>query len=128
MRAGDNVGDDFGILGIWDRGFENADDGGRPIAHGPAAEPDGFAEDGRIFLESGRPETIREDDHARRFGTVVLRSDETAKDRVEAHDFELGAANDASSTFARLTHAAPGETAGPDTANPPQAFNTHTQI
>src|SRR5258708_34591410 len=112
MRAGDNVGDDFGILGIWDRGFENADDGGRPIAHGPAAEPDGFAEDGRIFLESGRPETIREDDHARRFGTVVLRSDETAKDRVKAQDFEVGATDDASLNFARLTPADHGETDG----------------
>src|SRR5258708_31115085 len=122
MRAGDNVGDDFGILGIWDRGFENADDGGRPIAHGPAAEPDGFAEDGRIFLESGRPETIREDDHARRFGTVVLRSDETAKDRVEAHDFEVGAANDASLNFARLTQADHVETARQQIAERPQVL------
>ena len=32
MRTGDDVGDDFGVLGIWDGGFEDADDGGRPIA------------------------------------------------------------------------------------------------
>src|SRR5439155_24881491 len=91
VRAGNDVGDDFGMLGIGNRGFEDADDGGRSTAHGPAAEPDGFAEDGRIFLKSGRPEAIRENDDAGSLGTVVLRSDETTEDRVEAHDFEVGA-------------------------------------
>src|SRR5712692_6013721 len=83
MRAGDDVGDDFGILGIWDGGFEDADDGGRAIAHGPAAKPDGFAEDARIFPKSGRPETIGENDDPGSFGTVVLTADETTEDRVE---------------------------------------------
>src|SRR2546425_12434894 len=101
MRAGDDVGDDFGVLGIWDGGFEHADDGGRPIAQHTAIEANGFAEDGRIFLKSGRPETIRENDDAGSFGTVVLRSDETTEDRVEGHDFEVRAADDASSNFAR---------------------------
>src|SRR5258708_15354407 len=96
VRAGDDVGDDFGILGIWDGGFEDADDGGRPIAHGPAAEADGFAEDGRIFLETGRPETIRENDDAGSFGTIVLRFDGTTEDRVKTQDFERGAPDDTS--------------------------------
>src|SRR6266403_974719 len=105
MRAGDDVGDDFGILGIGDGGFEDADDGGRAIAHGPAAKPDGFADDARIFPKSGRPETVREHDDPGSLGTVVLWSDETAEDRVEAHDFEEGAVDDASLNFARLTQA-----------------------
>src|SRR6267378_8103073 len=92
VRAGDDVGYDFGILGIGDGGFEDADDGGGSIAHGAPAEAKGFAHDARIFPKSGRPETIGENDDTGGFGTVVLRSDEPAKDRVEAHDFEEVAA------------------------------------
>jgi hypothetical protein len=105
MRAGDDVGDDLGICGIGDGGFEDADDGGRPIAKDTAIEANGSANDGRIFFESGGPETIREHNDAGRFGTVVLRSDETAENGVEAHDFEIGAANDPSLNFARFTQA-----------------------
>src|SRR5437867_6982261 len=95
MRTCDDVGDEFGILGVGDGGFEDADDGGRTIAHKPAVEPDGFAQDGRIFSKSGSPETIRENDDASSLRTVVLGSDETAEDRVEAHDIKEGAADDA---------------------------------
>jgi hypothetical protein len=56
VRAGDDIGDDFGVLGIWDAGFEDADDGGRPIAKDAAIEANGFADDRRIFFKSGRPE------------------------------------------------------------------------
>src|SRR5580700_11004897 len=112
VRAGDDVGDDFGILGIGDARFEDADDGGRAIAHGPAAEPDGSAKDGRIFPKSGRPESIRENDDAGSFGTVVLRSDETTEDRVETHDFQVGAAGDASLNNAWLAQADHGELEG----------------
>ena len=52
MGAGDNVGNDFSIRGIWDRGFEDADDSGRSIAEA-TAEADGLTNDGRIALESG---------------------------------------------------------------------------
>jgi len=76
MRAGDYVGDDFGILGIWNAGFQDANDCRRPITY--AAEANGFAEDRRILAKSSRPETICENDDAGSFGTVVLRSDETA--------------------------------------------------
>ncbi len=48
MRAGDHVGDDFSILGIWHAGFEDADDCRRPITY--ATQANGFADDGRIFL------------------------------------------------------------------------------
>src|SRR5258707_4454771 len=63
MGAGDNVGDDFGILGIRDRGFEDADDSGSSIAEA-TAKANGFTDDRRIALESGRPKTIGQDDHA----------------------------------------------------------------
>ena len=93
VRAGDDVGDNLGVRGIWDRGFKDADDGGGTIAN--AAEANGFADDVRIFVESGRPETIGEHDDASSVGAVVSRSEETAEDRMKAHDFEVVAADDA---------------------------------
>ena len=93
MRAGDHVGDDFGILGIWDAGFEDADDCRRPITY--ATQANGFADDGRILVKSGRPETIRENDDAGSFGTVILRPDETPEDGMKAHHVEIRAADDA---------------------------------
>src|SRR5712691_2786063 len=54
MGAGNNVGNDFSIRGILDRGFEDADDSGRSIAEA-AAEADGLTNHGRIALESGGP-------------------------------------------------------------------------
>ena len=128
MRAGDDVGDDFRILGIGDGGFQNADDGGRAITHGPAAKPDGFAEDGRIFHKSRRPETIGENDDAGSLGTVVLTADETTEDRVEAHDFEEGAVDDASLNYARLTQADHGELDGREFTERAQGFDAGAQI
>ena len=64
MRAGDDIGDDLGVLGICDAWFEDADDGRRPIAKDTTIKANGLADDGRIFLESGRPETIGENDDA----------------------------------------------------------------
>src|SRR5271167_3121494 len=92
MRTCGDVGYDFGILGIGDGGFEDADNSGRPIAKDTAIEANGFADDGRIFPKSGGPETIGEDDNALGFRTVVLRSDETTEDRVKPHDVEVVAA------------------------------------
>src|SRR5216684_4973055 len=93
VRTGDDVGHDFGILGIRDGGFEDADDGGRSIAHGAPAEAKRFADDGRILPKGGCPETIRENGDAGSFGSVILRSDETAEDRVQTHNFEVVAAD-----------------------------------
>src|SRR5260370_13207843 len=102
VRDGDDVGDNFGFLRIGDAGFEDADDGAVPIAHRPAAKPEGFADDGRILPKSGCPETIGENNDAGSVGTVILRSDETPEDRVEAHDIEERAVDDASLHYARL--------------------------
>ena len=70
MRAGDHVGDDFGILRIWDARFEDANDCRRAITD--ATEANGFADDRRILVKSGRPETVGENDDAGSFRTVVL--------------------------------------------------------
>src|SRR2546427_4871135 len=53
MRAGHHVGDDLGIRRIRYRRFQHADDSGRA-----RAEPDRFAENGRIAVEPGLPETV----------------------------------------------------------------------
>src|SRR5262245_55357894 len=67
-----------------------------------ASKANGFADDGRVFLKSGRPETVRENENAGSVGTVVLRSDETTEDKVEVHDFMVRAVDDARLNFARL--------------------------
>jgi hypothetical protein len=41
-------------MGICDAGFEDTDGGGRPIAKDTAIKANGFADDRRIFLKSGR--------------------------------------------------------------------------
>src|SRR5260370_28592842 len=112
VRAGDDVGDDFGILGIGDGRFEDSDDGSGAVTQGAPAEAHSSAENGRIFSKSGCPETMRENDDAGSFGTVVLRSDETAEDRVQAHNFEVGAADHAGLHYARLTQTDHSETDG----------------
>src|SRR5438477_312367 len=77
MGAGDNVGNDFSVRGILDRGFEDADDSRRSVAEA-AAEAKDFTHHRRIALESARPESIGQDDCASGFRTVVLRADEMA--------------------------------------------------
>src|SRR5208282_1683992 len=126
VRAGHDVGDDFGILGIRDGGFEDADDGGRAIAKAPKAN--GFADDGRILLKRGRPETISENDGSGSIGTVVLSANEATENRVEAHDFEVVSADDASLNFARLTQADHSETDGREIAERAQGFNAGAQV
>jgi hypothetical protein len=93
MRAGDDVGDDFGILGIWDARLEDANDCRRAITD--TTEANGFAYDRRILVKSGRPETVGENDDAGSFGTVVLRSDEATEHGMKAHHVEIRAADNA---------------------------------
>src|SRR5216683_4111967 len=126
MRAGDNVGNDFSIRGILDRGFEDADDSGRSIAE--AAEPDSLADHGRVALHHGRPETIGQDDYASSFSTVVLRADETTEDGMEAHHVEIGAVNDAGANFPGLAEADHGETDGGELAEGAYGFDACAQV
>src|SRR6266478_4733900 len=115
MRAGDNVGNDFSVGRILDRGFEDADDSGRSIAEA-TAEAKGFTDDGRIALESARPERISQNGDASGFRTIVLRADETAEDGVEAHHVKIGAVNHAGANFPGLVEADHGETDGGEVA------------
>src|SRR5215472_1679746 len=103
MGAGDHVGDDFGICGVWDGGFENTDDRARPITQEPTIQTHGLAEDGGILLESSGPKTIGENHNAGCIGTVVLRSDEPPENGVEADDVEVVAADNASLNFTGFT-------------------------
>ncbi len=128
VRAGNDVGHDFSLLGIGDGGFEDADDSGGSTSQEAAAEKNGFAEDARIFPKSGGPETIGENDDAGRFGAIVLRPDETAKDRVEADYVEVVAADDAGLDLAGFTQADHGGTEGGEVTERGQGFYAGAQV
>src|SRR5579863_10626188 len=98
--AGDDVGDDFSILGIGDARLEDTNDRRRAITDAP--ETNRFADDRRIFLESGVPETVGENHDAVSFGTVVLRADEATEHGAKAHHVEVRTADDATSNGTRL--------------------------
>src|SRR5882762_4737643 len=127
MGAGNNVGNDFGIRGVGDRGFEDADDRGRSIAE-TAAKAKGLTDDRGIALESGRPETIGQDDDAIGFRAVILRADETAEDGMEADHLKIGAVNDAGANFPGLAEADHGETDGGELAKRTERFDAYAQI
>src|SRR5271154_4804223 len=91
MRAGDDVGDDFGLLRVWDAGFEDANDFRRPFTY--AAQADGLANDRRVLAKSGGPETIGENDDSGGVGAIVHRPNETPKDRMKPHYIEKRAAD-----------------------------------
>src|SRR5260370_3583832 len=128
VRAGDDVGDDFGLLGIRDGGCEDANDSSGSTSHEAAAEKNGFADDARILPKSGGPEQIGENDDAGSFGAVVLRPDETPEDRVEAYYVEVVAADDAGLDLAGFTKADHGEREAGEVAERAQGFNAGAQI
>ena len=126
MRAGDHVGNDFGILGIGDARLEHANDGRRPITD--ATEANGFADDRRILAQSGRPETVGKNNDACSFRTVVLRSDEATEHGTKAHHVKIRAADNATSNGTRLTEADHGEVHGGEVAKRAQGFYAGAQI
>src|SRR6202158_3007061 len=126
MRTGDYVRDDLGILRIWDAGFEDANDGRRAVAY--AAEANGFADDRGVLVKRIRPETIGENDHAVGFGAVVLRSDEAAEHRMQAHHVEIRATNHATANGTRLTEADHGETHNGEVPERAHGFHAAAQI
>ncbi len=117
VRAGDDVGDDFGFGWIRHGRFENADDGGGARAAGIAGiEFDGLAEDGGIAVERGGPEAIGEHDGAGGVGAVIVRVEQAAEHRVQAHHFEIRAVHDAGADFARFAEADHAEADGGEVA------------
>src|SRR5436309_13029437 len=111
MRAGDHVGDDFSFSRIRDGRLENADDRG-----GPSTEADVLADDTGIGLESVFPEAIGEDRSAGGLGAIVAHVQQATQDGMEAHDFEVGAANDAGAYFAGFAESDQGEANGGEIA------------
>ncbi len=91
MRAGHHVRDDLGVGGIGDRWLEDTDHGGDA-----RTEADGLADHGRVAVERGDPEPVREDRGARGSGPVVLGVQQTAEHRMKAHHLEERATDDAS--------------------------------
>ena len=74
-----------------------------------AAEADRLAQHVGILFKNGRPETIGENDDAGGVGTIVLRANQAAENRMEAHHVEVGAAYHAALNFAGLAKADHGE-------------------
>src|SRR6266436_4146808 len=107
--AGHVVSHDFGIRGIRDRRFENADDRPRSSPHDTTAETYGLAENIRIAMKGGGPEAVGKNDDARCFRTIVLRSDEAAENGVKPHHVEIGSADNPRLDLARLTQADHGK-------------------
>src|ERR1700739_2212044 len=110
MRAGDYVGDDFGILRIGDARLKDSNNCRRAITG--ATEANGLAQDRRILVKRGRPETVGENDDAGSLGTVVLGRNEATEHGTKAHHVEIRAADDAASNRTRLTEADHGEVHG----------------
>src|SRR5271169_4975871 len=109
VRAGHDIGDDFGVGGIWNGRLEHADDGAAARPHGTAAEAHGFAEDARIAMKGGGPETIGQNDDAVSFRTIVLRADESAEDGMQPHHFKILAVDNARLNLARIAQANHGK-------------------
>src|SRR5258707_12256158 len=93
MGAGHNVGNDFSIGGILDRGFEDPDDSGRSIAEA-AAEAKDFTDDGRNALDSARPKPIGQDGDDSGVWNIFLRAHETAADGMRPHPGQIEYRND----------------------------------
>src|SRR5262249_58751390 len=67
-----------------------------------AAELNGLANNGRIFSERVRPETICKDNDAGSLRTIILRSDKASEHWTQSHHIEIRAVHHAAIDFARL--------------------------
>ena len=101
VRAGDNVGDDIRIGGVWNRWFQNSDDGcGANLPH--ATQPNHLSYYLGIATERGGPELVSEHDRASGARPIVSRVEQAPQHRLETHHFEVGAIDHAGVDFARF--------------------------
>src|SRR5215471_4107848 len=126
MWAGDDVGDDFGVLRIRDAGLEHTDYRCNSIAK--AAELNSLTEDRRIFVERVCPETIGENRNACCLGAVVLRTNKAPKHRMKTHHIKVGSADHARADFAGLAQPDHRETDHREVAEFTEALDAVAQI
>src|SRR5580693_6878339 len=99
MRAGHDIGDDLGLGGIWYGRLQHAHDGGRALA-----ELHGLADDGRIAVEGGLPEAVREHGGASSMRAVMAYVEHAYHLRVQPHHFEIRAAHDSRANLAGIAY------------------------
>src|SRR5580704_1331716 len=97
MRASHDIGDDLGLGGIWYGRLQHAHDGGRALA-----ELYGLADDGRIAVEGGLPEAVREHGGAGGIRAVIAHVEQASHLRVQPHHFEIRAAHDSGTNLAGI--------------------------
>src|SRR5271154_6285266 len=123
MRAGDDVGDDFGFGGIGDGRFKNADNGG-----GARVQAEGVADYRGVALADGGPETVGEDGGTGGVGAVVAIVEQAPEDRAKAHDVEIRATNHAGTDFAWFAQTDHREADGGEIAKRVYGFNAGFEI
>src|SRR5579864_173203 len=126
VRAGDDVSDDFRVLRVRNARLEHANYGCGATAK--AVEANGFSDDRLVLLEGGGPETICENENPCCIRPIILWSNEPAQHRMQAHNVEIRATNDACIHFARLAQPDHGKTDRGEVSDGAQGFNVRTQI
>src|SRR5260370_12877605 len=104
VRAGGHVGDDLGFRRVGHGRLEQPRDSG-----GASTEPDGFAEDLWIAAERGGPESIGQDKRAGGVRPIIVGTEQTAENRTQSHNFEIGSADNAGTDLAWFADADEGE-------------------
>src|SRR5579862_7496425 len=101
VRAGDDVGDDFGLGRIRDGGLKDADDRRRTRAQ-DTVETDRLADNGGIAFEDSGPEMICEYHRAFGFGAVIAHVKQSAENGMQANNVKIFTVDDAGAQDARL--------------------------
>src|SRR5262245_56457877 len=123
MRACDDICDNLCFRRIGYRRFQDADNGGRTLA-----EPDSFADQGRIAIELCRPETIGQHRRAGSIRAIVTGIEETAKYRMQPHHLEIIPTDYTRTNLARLTETDHRKPDGGEVAEGAQRFDAFTQV
>ena len=100
MRAANHIDHHLCFARIRHGWLENTHNGGRTCAE--ALKTDRPTEDRGVFFKSGIPEAIGEDRGTGSVGAVIAHVQQAPEDRVQAHHFEIIAADHARLNSARL--------------------------